>query len=488
MGLAHEIRLPYQWQPREYQKPLWRYLASGGKRSVSRWHRRSGKDEVYLHHTACAAHERIGNYWYMLPEASQARKAMWDSINPHTGKRRIDEAFPEELRAGYRDQEMMIPFKCGSTFQIVGSDNFNSLVGAPPIGLVLSEFALANPAAWGYMMPILEENGGWVGFNSTPRGKNHFKSLCEMAAKEKDWFYSVVTARDTGIFTDEQLQRILRQLQAQYGEEYGYALWLQEYYVSFDAAVPGSIWGDAIAKLESSGRSVEFEVASTFPVNTGWDLGRTDDTSIWWYTMSGQKGVPPIDVFDFFSKPFMDVCNEDDHSKSLVHLLLKVRDKYDIRYGTHWLPHDARPRTQAAGGKSILMQFIDAKKKYPQLGDFRICPRLDKQEGIQAARATFPHCRFHSTACADGIEALRHYHREWDAELMMFNDNPVHDWSSHPSDAWRTVALTWKIPPENQPVIDPHAAMLAGNPTKQPLGVLTKRHLAKKAAERSERM
>ena len=29
----------------------------------------------------------------------------------------------------------------------------------------------------------LKENGGWVGFNSTPRGKNHFKDLCVLQRK-----------------------------------------------------------------------------------------------------------------------------------------------------------------------------------------------------------------------------------------------------------------------------------------------------------------
>jgi hypothetical protein len=41
----------------------------------------------------------VGTYWHMLPEASQARKAIWDAVNPHTGKRRIDEAFPKESGA-----------------------------------------------------------------------------------------------------------------------------------------------------------------------------------------------------------------------------------------------------------------------------------------------------------------------------------------------------------------------------------------------------
>ena len=179
-----EIKLPYKWQPREYQKPLWEYLSAGGKRAVARWHRRAGKDEVFLHHVACAAHERTGTYWYMLPEYGQARKAMWDAINPKTGKKRIDDAFPQEIRKRTLDQSMMIEFHCGSTFQLVGSDSFNALVGSPPVGLVFSEYAISQPSSWGYLMPILEENGGWAGFNSTPRGKNHFKRLCEFAAKE----------------------------------------------------------------------------------------------------------------------------------------------------------------------------------------------------------------------------------------------------------------------------------------------------------------
>src|SRR5688572_16279650 len=100
------ITLPFQWSPRPYQAKLWAYLEQGGKRAVAVWHRRAGKDEVCLHHTACAAHERVGNYWHMLPEYAQARKAIWKAINPHTGKRRIDEAFPEVLRKHTNDQEM----------------------------------------------------------------------------------------------------------------------------------------------------------------------------------------------------------------------------------------------------------------------------------------------------------------------------------------------------------------------------------------------
>jgi phage terminase large subunit len=97
----------------------------------------------------------------MLPEATQARKAIWAAVNPKTGKRRIDEAFPQELRKSTRDHEMVDRVQVGASWQVVGSDNFNSLVGASPAGIVYSEWALANPSARAYLRPIIAENKGW---------------------------------------------------------------------------------------------------------------------------------------------------------------------------------------------------------------------------------------------------------------------------------------------------------------------------------------
>ena len=133
----------------------------------------------------------------MLPEASQARKAVWDAVNPHTGQRRINEAFPRELRESTRETDMAIRFKSGSLWQLVGSDNFNSLVGSPPIGVVFSEFALADPQRWGYLRPILAENGGWALFITTPRGRNHAATFYEAAHQDPTWFSEQLPATDT---------------------------------------------------------------------------------------------------------------------------------------------------------------------------------------------------------------------------------------------------------------------------------------------------
>ena len=202
--------LPHQgWEPRQHQKKLWRYLMRGGKRAVAVWHRRAGKDEICLHATAMAMMERPANYWHMLPTYTTARKAVWDAVNPHSGRRRIDECFPQALRSNTREDLMQVRFHNGSTWQVVGSDavTSGSGIGSSVAGIVFSEYALANPAAWAYYRPIIEENGGWAAFISTPRGRNHFLQLYEHAKRTDGWFAELLTARDTGALTEQALTR-----------------------------------------------------------------------------------------------------------------------------------------------------------------------------------------------------------------------------------------------------------------------------------------
>jgi hypothetical protein len=145
-----DIRLPANdWTPRPHQMALWKYLIEGGRRAMAVWHRRAGKDEVCLHWAMRALWMRPGNYWHMLPEFEQARRAIWTAVNPHTGRRRVDEAFPIELRENTNDATMFIRFKNGSTWSCQGSDRYNAAMGASPAGITFSEFSLSNPSAWG---------------------------------------------------------------------------------------------------------------------------------------------------------------------------------------------------------------------------------------------------------------------------------------------------------------------------------------------------
>ena len=193
------VPLPHGWVPRYYQQPLWDYLDNDGRRAIMIAHRRWGKDDVLLHWTCVAAHQRVANYWHCLPQYEQARKAIWEAINPHSGKRRIDEVFPLFLRSRTDNSSMTIELNCGSIWKVVGSDDPNSLVGAPPAGIVFSEWAISNPSAWGYLAPILDENDGWAVFITTPRGRNHAYDMWRMANRSgSDWFAARQGVEDTG--------------------------------------------------------------------------------------------------------------------------------------------------------------------------------------------------------------------------------------------------------------------------------------------------
>lgn len=438
------IRLPNGWKPREYQRPLWEYLAGGGRHALVVAHRRWGKDDVALHHTACAAHERVANYIHMLPEYEQARKAIWEATNPHTGKRRIDEAFPDELRAATRNDEMFIRFKNGSSWQVAGSDSYNKIVGASYAGITYSEYAISNPSAQDFFTPMLVENKGWELLITTPRGRNHCYKMHEFAKKQmamgRDWYTELSTASRTGALDAEYLLSEMDRLQGMHGEDMGRALYLQEYECSFDAAIPGSIFGDTIRVMEGQGRFGAVPVDPALPLYTGWDLGRTDDTAIWWaQVFAGELRVVAYHASNFKDVPYYAGVLAEMREK------LSERAQGRVEYGVNFLPHDARPRTLASS-RSILQQLDDANREMGgKLGTFQIAPRLDKQEQIQAGRASLKKAWIDETQCEKGLEALKNYQREWDDDNKVFKDSPKHDWCSHPADAWLTLSVAWKV-------------------------------------------
>lgn len=414
------IRLPANgWIPRPYQRPLWDYLENGGKYAVAVWHRRAGKDEVALHHSAIAAHQRVGNYWHMLPEYAQARKAIWDAVNPHTGKRRVDEAFPIELRKSTNNQEMKIEFKSGSIWQVVGSDNFNSLIGSPPIGIVYSEWAVADPMAHAYLSPILAENGGWALFIYTARGYNHGHATYEGARSEPTAFAQLLTVDQTKAISHEALQQVLRTYRDLYGDEHGESLWRQEFYNDWSAANIGAVLGTEIERADREGRICDFE-SDEWPVEISSDIGFRD-TAAWWFWQPKQGGFELVDY---------DQGINMDADDWITRLQERCRSK-GYRLGKIWLPHDARVKSFQLK-HSAVERFIEAFGA----SMVAIVERSKVSDRINAARKISKRCRFHRTNCKDGLDGLRSWSFEFDESKKIYSREPKHDWASHPGDAF----------------------------------------------------
>lgn len=415
-----KIVLPHEWQPRPDQMDMWGYLENGGKRRVQVAHRRWGKDDVSLHWTATAALQRPGNYWHMLPMANQARKAIWDAVNPKTGRRRIDDAFPMAIRETTRESDMLIRFVNGSTWQVVGSDNFAGVIGSPPVGVVFSEWSLADPEAWSQIRPILMENGGWAIFIYTPKGRNHGHSTLEFAKHEPGWSWQVLPATETDIFSPEALQSELREYISEYGEDDGQAYFDQEYNCSFAAPLIGSYYGSYLSKARNEGRITKVPYEPGTPVYTGWDLGRSDDTAIFF---AQRRGVQ-VRVIDYYRSS----------GHTMDHYVRHLQNKPYV-YAAHYLPHDASNKVMHSPN-SLALQAMELGLK-----NVEVMKNESIEVGIHAVRQLLPVCEFDEEKCAQGLNALESYHREWDDKRKMFKDIPCHDWASHPADAMRTLAM-----------------------------------------------
>jgi phage terminase large subunit len=421
------IALPHNgWLPRAHQAALWSYLEHGGTRAMAVWHRRAGKDEICLHHASCAAMKRPGNYWHCLPEFLQGRKAIWTAINAHTGKRRIDEAFPPKMRESTNDNEMFIRFLNGSTWQIIGSDRYDATVGAGVAGITYSEWALANPSAWAYHRPMLEENNGWAAFITTPRGRNHALAMFQHARHSAHWFCEKLTALDTHALTQEQLDEALAEYQALYGEDVGTAQFKQEYMCDWNAAILGAFYALEMARVRAEERVLPVEALPDVPVHRAWDLGMTDDTSIWWFQVVGAQ----IFILDHYATSGASL----EHYRDVI---VERHRQYGWRHGDDNVPHDAKVKELGTGRTRV--ETMRSLGLNPIL-----VPNASIEDGRNAVRRTLPLCVFHPRTEDTGIAALEQYRREWDDEKKAFRANAVHDWTSHPADAFRYLAMSWR--------------------------------------------
>jgi hypothetical protein len=320
----------------------------------------------------------------------------------------------------------------GSRFQIIGTDNIDRVVGTNPVGCVFSEYSIQNPMAWTLIRPILAENGGWAVFNFTPRGKNWGWEIYNIARQNPQWFCSLKTVDETkrdapgesGLpvvgpdIIDEERASGMSEETIQ-----------QEYFCSFEGAMEGSYYGDLIssARLESRIQSKYF--AKHSPVDTAWDLGVDDSTAI---ILTQTLGQVPY-VVDFH-----------EGKGGGLEVYAKWLQQAGYLYGRHYWPHDGKV-TEFSSGKTRVQTAWDLGFKPGLLGPVQIVPKVALAEGINASRVFLARAMFRDHPnVLRLLDLLVAYHREWDPELRVWSQKPVHDYSSHAADALRYRALAWQ--------------------------------------------
>lgn len=423
------VILPYQYQQRDYQWPLWHAMfEEGKKRAIMVWHRRAGKDKTCLNIIISKAMERVGAYYYLFPQLNQARRNIWEAID-REGKRFIDH-FPQALIAKKpNDATMTITFKNGSLFQLLGADEFNSKMGANPVGIVLSEYSLQNPQAWELLRPILVENGGWAIFNYTPRGKNHGWELYANNLNNPKWFVQVCTVADTRrhdgsyVMSPEDIEEERRSGMSD-------DLIEQEFYCSFEAAVPGAYFARQLKQALEQKRICDFAIDPALPVSTYWDLGLNDSTAIWFVQHFRHNEIRLVHYYE----------NNNESLAHYANYLNEFAAKHNIVYGQHWWPHDGKVREFGTGEqpepRDLQMRRLGYKVEIVER-------TKSKADAIEAARSLFARCWFHETNCKRGIAALTEFHKEYDEVNKVYKDYPHRNWAKHGSDAFLQLAQSY---------------------------------------------
>jgi len=325
--------------------------------------------------------------------------------------------WPEEMIVGINNTEMKLELSNGSIWQVVGTDNVDRLVGANPVGCVFSEYSLQDPRAWDYVRPILAENDGWAMFIYTPRGRNHGYTLHKMAQKNPTWFSQVLTRDDTNAIPASAIQE---ELDAGMPTE----MVEQEFFCSFNASLVGAYFAQQIATAYTEKRIGRVPWEPRLPVNTAWDLGMGDSTAIWFHQAYGNENR----IIDYYESSGMP----------LSHYAKVLKEKPYV-YGKHHGPHDLRVREMGTG-KS---RFEVART----LGlRFNIVKNLPIDDGIDAVRNFLMSCWIDEVKCERGLEGLKQYRKDFDEVRKVYRDKPVHDWSSHPADAFRYLAVGERHP------------------------------------------
>jgi hypothetical protein len=381
---------------------------------TARWaivvaHRRAGKTVACVNELIKAASTCERNrprFAYIAPHLNQAKDIAWIYLRDYS------EDFDTTRKVN--ESELWVEFPNRARVRIYGADNPDRLRGIYLDGAVLDEFGDMDASTWSQVIrPALSERKGWAIFIGTPKGKNRFHDLWTAAEGDANWFRLSLKASATGLIDADELADAKKVMS---DDEYA-----QEYECSFEAAVRGAYYAREIERAEAADppRITSVPYDPRLPVHTAWDLGVADSTVIWFVqTYGGETRV-------------IDVLKGEGVGLDWYARRLQERD---YLWGNHYLPHDAEVRELGTGkSRREVLEGLGIRAT--------ICPNIPLEDGIQAVRMLLPTCWFDKARCGAGIEALRMYRREYDEKRQEFRTRPLHDWTSHYSDALRYFAV-----------------------------------------------
>lgn len=412
-------KIKIQYKPRPWAQ---KFHNTDKKLVVLVLHRRAGKTVASLSHLireCFRCKDQNQRYAYIAPTYKQAKTVAWDILKKYA---------TQVPHTKFNEAELRCDFPNGSRITLFGADNPDSLRGIGLWGVVFDEYSQQPSNIYSeIILPALADHNGFAIWIGTPKGKNDFYRLYQFCGYTEDtwealtneqkddvaqeWLRLKLSVNDTKLISEDYLRRAAKSMTE---DEYK-----QEFECSFEGSLKGAYYAKEISRMRAERRLRPVPHETILGVITAWDLGIGDATAIGFFQLVNNE----IRMIDYY----------EDTGQGLDHYIKVVKEKPYI-YDRHIAPHDIAVR-EFSTGKSRLEMAED-------MGiEFEVADKLKIDDGIQAVRSIFPKLYIDEDKCAEFVDKLAQYTKEWDEKGGQFKNKPKHDFSSHAADMIRTLAV-----------------------------------------------
>jgi len=327
------------------------------------------------------------------------------------------------LSSFYEIQQQGIFGKNGTEFIFMGvKHNPYEIKSTEGIDICwIEEAESLTEQSWDIIDPTIRKENSEIWMTWNTRFKfDHLHQKFVIQTPPNDSMVMRVNHDDNPYFT-EVLRRQMEHMKATDYEKYLH-IWLGELKLLSE----GAVFGKQVKAVRRDGRLTSIPVATNITVDTFWDIGRSDNTVVWFMQRVG-KEYRFIDCY---------YARQED----LEHYA-RVLKKLDYNYGRHYFPHDA--------ANDLLVSKQNVKEQMISQGikPITIVPRTkQKQSAIRLAERMFAECWFHKGTdprgqrMEKGWEALCNYRYKYVDEKDRYQDEPFHDWASDFADAFMQFA------------------------------------------------
>lgn len=292
--------------------------------------------------------------------------------------------------------------------------------------------------SWDIIDPTIRKDGSeiWITYNTRFK-HDYIHSIFAVKRIMPDAWVAKINYDQNPYFPDR-----LR-LQMETMKEIDYEKYLNIWEGEIKQLAEGAIFGKQITEVKRKNRLLYIPIQKNIPIDTFWDLGKSDYTAVWFLQRVGMQ----YQFIDYFQGRLEEVDYYVRFIKSTGYL-----------YGTHYMPHDSRHKRLG------MVRTIEEQFKDGGVSPIRVVERVpDKIQGIQATREVFPNCFFHkgqddgpdhkaegycdwvkdlemttrTRRCEKGFEALSNYRYKYNDEDDVYQSTPHHDWASNGADAFQ---------------------------------------------------